>query len=106
MYPFLVYFASVAGQIQAFCIISAVIVLIGSLIYSTSYSDTHKKPLPIVQVVGLIFLGTFFALSSALIPYEKQIYKIAATIGQDKTVLSPLGDVKQFSKTLLTNKVS
>lgn len=66
--------------------------LLGGLVYGIpeSYKPTPNKKV----VVSLVLSGILCGMICAAIPTEKDVYKIAATIGQDKTVLTPDGEIK------------
>lgn len=92
MYAFLVYFASVA---EGFKIVFGCIsfgLLLGGMIYGMP--ENGKVPANMKIVTGLVLSGIFCGFICAGIPSEKQVYKIAATIGQEKTIISPLGEVE------------
>lgn len=88
MYSVLVYFASVSiGFKFAFFLLSFGL-LLGGLIYGPNKTSNKKI------VISLVLTGILCGMICAAIPSEKDVYKIAATIGQDKTVLTPDGEIK------------
>lgn len=64
------------------------------MLFYFAYCDNQNIKINVKYFIIPLILTAIFGFVCSAIPSEKDIYKIAATIGQDKTVLSPLGEVK------------
>jgi peptidoglycan/LPS O-acetylase OafA/YrhL len=92
MYAFLVYFASISDGFKFVFALLCFGFLLGGLIYGMPQYD--KSPTNKKLLISLVLTGILCGFICAAIPTEKDVYKIAATIGQEKAIISPLGEVK------------